>query len=36
MANIVITGANRGIGFALVKAYLIGGNRIYAFCRNPQ
>ena len=36
MASIVITGANRGIGFALVKAYLIGGNRIYAFCRNPQ
>ncbi|MFA5678604.1 MAG: SDR family oxidoreductase [Pseudomonas sp.] len=36
MANIVITGANRGIGFALVKSYLVGGNRIYAFCRNPQ
>lgn len=36
MANIVITGANRGIGFALVKTYLIGGNRIYAFCRRPD
>lgn len=36
MANIVITGANRGIGFALVKTYLIGGNRIYAFCRAPE
>ena len=36
MANIVITGANRGIGLALVKAYLIDGNRVYAFCRDPQ
>lgn len=36
MATIVITGANRGIGFALVKTYLLGGNRVYAFCRNPE
>lgn len=36
MANIVIAGANRGIGLALVKAYLVGGNRVFALCRNPQ
>lgn len=36
MANIVITGANRGIGFALVKIYVTTGNRVYAFCRNPE
>lgn len=36
MANIVITGANRGIGFALVKAYLVPGNRIFALCRQPD
>lgn len=36
MATIVITGANRGIGFALVKTYLVSGNRVYAFCRNPE
>ncbi|QIB51181.1 SDR family oxidoreductase [Pseudomonas sp. OIL-1] len=35
MANIVITGANRGIGLALVKDYLAGGDRVYAFCRSP-
>src|SRR5690606_18093859 len=27
MANIIITGANRGIGLALVKTYLLGGDR---------
>lgn len=36
MATIVITGANRGIGFALAKTYLLDGNRVYAFCRNPD
>lgn len=36
MANIIITGANRGIGLALVKAYLLGGNRVFALCRQPQ
>ena len=36
MANIVIAGANRGIGFALVKSYLVGGNRVFALCRNPD
>lgn len=36
MANIVITGANRGIGFALVKAYLAAGDHVYALCRSPH
>lgn len=36
MANIVITGANRGIGLALVEAYLLGEDRVYAFCRKPD
>ncbi|WP_137167069.1 SDR family oxidoreductase [Salinimonas lutimaris] len=32
--NIVITGANRGIGLALVQAYLDKGHQVYALCRN--
>lgn len=37
MQNILITGANRGIGFALVEQFLSqDGNRIYATCRNPD
>ncbi|WP_193072112.1 SDR family oxidoreductase [Pseudomonas sp. FME51] len=36
MENIVITGANRGIGLALVEAYAADSNRIYAFCRSPN
>lgn len=32
--NIVITGANRGIGLALVQAYLDQGHQVYALCRN--
>lgn len=36
MANILITGANRGIGFALVKSYIAAGERVYAFCRSPE
>lgn len=35
MKNIVITGASRGIGLALTKAYLAAGDRVYAWCRNP-
>lgn len=36
MANIVITGANRGIGLALVKSYVANGDRVYALCRRPD
>ena len=37
MQNILITGANRGIGLALVEQYLAaGGYRIFASCRNPD
>ncbi|MGF1730864.1 SDR family oxidoreductase [Photobacterium kasasachensis] len=32
--NALITGANRGVGLALVKAYLSAGWRIYACCRH--
>ena len=36
MQNILITGANRGIGLALTKAFLShGGSRVFASCRNP-
>ncbi len=33
MANVVITGANRGIGLALCEHYLAAGHRVYAACR---
>lgn len=35
MANILITGANRGIGLELVKRYAAGGHRVFACCRVP-
>ncbi|MCE2470908.1 MAG: SDR family oxidoreductase [Anaerolineae bacterium] len=36
MQNILITGANRGIGLALTKEYLSQGDcRVFASCRNP-
>ncbi len=35
MANVVITGANRGIGLELAKQYAQGGDRVFAFCRSP-
>jgi NAD(P)-dependent dehydrogenase (short-subunit alcohol dehydrogenase family) len=35
MATIVITGANRGIGFSLTKAYAEAGDRVFAWCRDP-
>ena len=34
--NVVITGANRGIGFALVQHYLNDGHTVYALCRNSS
>jgi NAD(P)-dependent dehydrogenase (short-subunit alcohol dehydrogenase family) len=36
MQKILITGANRGIGLALVKEYLKRDVQIFAACRNPQ
>lgn len=36
MQNVLITGANRGIGLALVKEYLKRDVRVFAACRNPQ
>lgn len=35
MANVLITGANRGIGLELVKAYAAAGDRVFACCREP-
>ena len=34
--NIVITGANRGIGLALTKAYLARKDNVIALCRNSS
>lgn len=36
MANVVITGANRGIGLELVKLYLAQGDEVYGLCRNSS
>ncbi len=33
--NVLITGANRGIGLALARAYLDRGDRVAATCRQP-
>lgn len=35
MANVVIAGASRGIGLALVQAYVEAGDHVFALCRNP-
>ncbi len=35
MANILITGANRGIGLQLAKQYAERGDHVLACCRNP-
>ncbi|MDO6748291.1 SDR family oxidoreductase [Gilvimarinus sp. 1_MG-2023] len=34
--NVVITGANRGIGLSFVKHYLAQGATVYAACRTPS
>lgn len=34
--NIVITGANRGIGLALTQYYLAKGFKVFATCRTPS
>ena len=36
MTTVVITGANRGIGLALAKAYLEKGDEVYAVCRKAS
>ena len=36
MKTVVITGANRGIGLGLTKAFLRQGWQTYAACRNPD
>lgn len=35
MSNALVTGANRGLGLALVRALLARGNRVVAACRQP-
>lgn len=35
MATVLITGANRGIGFALAQQYAAEGMQVIACCRNP-
>ncbi len=36
MANVVITGANRGIGLELVKHYRAQGDEVYGLCRHSS
>jgi NAD(P)-dependent dehydrogenase (short-subunit alcohol dehydrogenase family) len=36
MANVVISGANRGMGLEFVKQYLAKGDTVYALCRNSS
>jgi NAD(P)-dependent dehydrogenase (short-subunit alcohol dehydrogenase family) len=35
MANVLITGANRGIGLELARVYAKAGDRVFACCRSP-
>ena len=34
-AAILITGANRGLGFEFARQYVADGWRVFAACRNP-
>lgn len=36
MKTVVVTGANRGIGLALVNFYLLAGHKVFALCRNSS
>lgn len=36
MATVLVTGANRGIGLALVREYLSAGDTVIATCRTPE
>jgi NAD(P)-dependent dehydrogenase (short-subunit alcohol dehydrogenase family) len=36
MPNLLITGANRGIGLEFAKQYIESGWRVFACCRNPD
>jgi NAD(P)-dependent dehydrogenase (short-subunit alcohol dehydrogenase family) len=36
MLNVMITGANRGIGLELATQYACDGKAVFAFCRTPQ
>ncbi len=36
MNNVVVTGANRGIGLELVKTYLARGDKVFALCREKS
>ncbi len=36
MPTVLITGANRGLGFGLVQLYAADGWRVLACCRNPE
>ncbi len=35
MTSVLVTGANRGIGYEFVRQYAAEGARIFAACRNP-
>jgi NAD(P)-dependent dehydrogenase (short-subunit alcohol dehydrogenase family) len=34
--NVVVTGANRGLGLALVRTYARAGHHVFAGCRTPE
>ena len=36
MANVLITGSNRGVGLQLATQYAARGDHVYAGCRDPQ